>query len=197
MGQHVQEVLHFFFVDELFVFRPEKFIQIKSEFRMLVFRQVHALLDLALDHMGQLIGVQIQPGQFPIGIAPLGVFVPVGLGFLFIFIGPVENLIRPEFVTGNGLERRSGKVQGKFPLNFVKSHIRFVGIHPFMGFVDDQQVPFLFCDPVQLVILSAKIDGPFQPLETFKGNLTLDSVIHRVRQCFQILFPAEISGFPF
>ena len=48
-------------------------------------------------------------------------------------------------------------MQGKFALDIVEGVIGFRGIHAFMRFINDQQIPCESANPLQLVITTTKI----------------------------------------
>ena len=48
-------------------------------------------------------------------------------------------------------------MKGKVPLDFLKSNVGLKGIHPLMGFIDDQQIPGQVCHPLELVVAPTHI----------------------------------------
>ena len=61
-------------------------------------------------------------------------------------------------------------MQSEFTMDMVKSNICLIGINAFMCLINDQQIPIHICNFPQLVIFAAKINRPFQILQTDKFN---------------------------
>ena len=66
-----------------------------------------------------------------------------------------------------------GQVESVFPLDTVESDIRLIGIHAFVGLVNDEDIPFHVTDFPQLVVLAAEVHGSFEVLQGYE----LDTVV--------------------
>ena len=184
----MEKLLDLILVDELPAFvRGKKLVEVKGViYRSLFVRKVQPPLDPLPDHAGELVGEHRQTGQRLVGVAVLT--APVFFGLLLVSIGPVENLLFGESLTGQGFEGCAGEIQRVFASNVTESAVSFISVHTLLSLVYDQEVklharllfailiPIFFCHPLQLVILAAEIDRPLQALQGFKGDHLVGSV---------------------
>ena len=119
----------------------EKFVQIKSKFFDIVIRKFYALFHTVTNNVGHLIGEKGQSRQIGIRIFNLAGSVPVPLLFLLVGICPVVDCALRELVICQSLKRRARKVQRPFSPDMIKCSIGLIGIHAFMGFVYDENIP--------------------------------------------------------
>ena len=156
--------------------RLEKLVQVKGKFLNVIIRKLNAFFHPVTDNVGHLIGEQGQPGQIGIGVLDFAGGVPVTLLFLLIGIRPVVDGTLREFVVRQRLKRCAGKVQRPLAADMVKGGVGFIGVHTFVGFIHNQDIP---CDPLlvadfrQLIEVSAKVDGTLQILQADKFNAAL------------------------
>ena len=85
-------------------------------------------------------------------------------------------------------------MQRELAADAVKGKVGLVGVHAFMGFVDDQHIPVQLGQVLQLVVLAAEILGAFHVLQADE----LDSLIQflALRGGIQIALLIQHMGLP-
>ena len=200
-GKGMKEFLHFLFVDEFpGPIGEEKFIQVEGIVREigLILWDRRTLFDFPGNHGRHLVGKHGQFRQPFVGIEIIA--PPVFLRLLLVRIGPVVNLAVRELTLRQLLERRAGQVEDMVAVHIVEGPLRLVGLHPFLGFIHNEQVEMKVRYPLQLVDTAAEINGTLQALQGLKGHHALmvlligHSGIQEFIPCHDPLLPLQGVG---
>ena len=137
----MKEFLHFLFMNEFSAaVSQEKFIQVKGIITEIFPLRPNrcALFDFTCNHRRHLVSKHGKLRQPFIGIEIIA--LPIFLGFLLISIGPVVNLAVRELPFSQLLERCAGQIENVVAVDLVKSPLRLVGLHPFLGLIHNKKV---------------------------------------------------------
>ena len=170
-AQGVEPFVHGFVVHETATLHAEELVEVEG-ISLRVAVDLHTLPHLVEHDVAHAVGVHVEARHGGIGVRAAA-FVPVALGAALVGIGPVEDGILLKLLVGKGLERRAAQMERVAALDLVECYIGLVGIHAFVGLVDDEQVPREVRHLLELVVVAAEMDGAFEILQTDK----LDAVL--------------------
>ena len=169
LRQGVEESLHFAFMLKFpALIRAEKCMEIKRIFCVFALGEVESLPRLIGNHLRQPVRHHVELRKRGVRVRRLARKAP--LRFLFVGIRPVEDLPRAEAPLCNRLERRARKMECEVTSNPLERLVRPVRVDALVRLVDDEQIPMEIFDPFELPMLTAEIDGAFQPLQALEGD---------------------------
>ena len=171
----------------------KELVQIKGKFLRFAV-DLHALPDLIPNDLGHLVGVEVEHGEVCVGVLLPRCALPVPLGGLLVGVGPVEDGIPGKLIVRQRLEGGARQVQRELAADAVKGKVGLVGVHAFVGFVDDQHIPVQLGQVAQLVVLAAEIFRAFHVLQADE----LNALIHLLALCggIQIALLVQHMGLP-
>ena len=176
--KRIQKLVYCLIMNETSLFiGGEKFVQVEGILCRLPV-DFHTLTHFLSQHFRHLVGIHIQPWQIGIGVFTAVIRLPLRLGLLLIGIGPVINGIIGKFALSQSLEGCTGQME-RIPVDVLEGHIGLIGVNPFMGFINHQNIPENICHFLQLVIGTAKGLGPLQVLQRNKFD-AFRIIINRV-----------------